>query len=155
MDICCEWPDHNPATHEIREALLTCKRIAVVGLSPKQERDSHRVAAYLLSRGYDIIPVNPGQRRILGRTCYRSLGDIPEPVDMADLFLNPSRVPPVVDQAIRMGVSVIWMQLGIVHNEAAQRARDAGITVIMNRCTKQEHQKLFPAEVPPEPSPTI
>ncbi|MBW1720683.1 MAG: CoA-binding protein [Deltaproteobacteria bacterium] len=149
----CEIPDCNPPSEEIREILLRCRSIAVMGLSPKEKRDSHRVAKYLLSQGYDIIPVNPGQKEILGRPCYRSLRDIPFRVDMADLFLNPSRVPPVVEEAIEAGISVIWMQIGIVHNEAARKARDSGLTVVMNKCTMQEHRKLLLTGTPPAPFP--
>ena len=87
----CELPDCNPASAEIIDMLKSCTTIAVVGLSPKAVRDSHRVARYLIEQGYEVIPVNPGQREILGRTCYRTLGDIPFPVDMADLFLNPAK----------------------------------------------------------------
>ncbi len=140
----CELPDHTPPAEEIRGLLETCKTIAVVGLSPKEVRDSNRVARYLMDQGYEVIPVNPGQTEILGRTCYRSLADIPFPVDMADLFLNPSRVPAVVDQAIQKRVRAIWMQLGIVHHAAARKALNAGIQVVMNRCIMQEHRRLTP-----------
>ena len=139
----CEIPQYNPPSEEIREILQKVKRIAIVGLSPKQERDSNKVAKYLMEQGFEVIPVNPGQREILGQKCYKSLRDIPFPVDMADLFLNPKRVSPVVDQAIEKGIPVIWMQLGVVHNEAAKRAREAGIKVIMNKCVKVEHQGLM------------
>ena len=125
----------------IKEILKRSKKIAIVGLSPKEERDSHKVAKYLMEQGYDIIPVNPGQAEILGKICYRSLKEIPFQVDVADLFINPQRVPPIVDQAIERRIAVIWMQLGIVHEEAALRAREAGITAIMDRCIKQEHEK--------------
>jgi uncharacterized protein len=138
----CELPDGNPPSKEIKEILTQCRRIAVVGISPKESRDSNRVARYLMQQGYEVIPVNPGQKEILGKTCYGSLGDIPFQVDMVDLFLNPNRVPPVVDQAIQIGVHAIWMQLGVVHNEAAQKARDAGIRVVMNTCIMQEHKRL-------------
>ncbi len=136
----CEMPDYTPPSEEIEKILQNSKRIAVVGLSPKPQRDSNKVARYLLDKGYEVIPVNPGQTRILDRTCYKTLADIPFAVDMADLFLNPSRIPPVVDQCIRMGVKTIWMQLGVVHNEAAAKAREAGIEVVMNRCIMREHQ---------------
>ena len=142
-----------PPAPEIARILRTCKTIAVVGLSPKQDRDSHRVARYLMEQGYDIVPVNPGQTEILGRPCYRALKDIPFPVDMADLFLSPARIPPVVDQAIEIGVKVIWMQLGIVHEAGARKAREAGIWVVMNRCTKQEHERLIRKGILPSPSP--
>ncbi len=141
-EIRCELPDHTPPPEEIVHILQTCHRIAMVGLSPKQERDSHKVAKYLLEQGYEVIPVNPGQKEILGRKCYKTLKDVPFKVDLANLFLNPERVSPVVDQAIEVGVKVVWMQLGVVHNEAARKAREAGIKVVMNRCIKQEHQKL-------------
>jgi len=140
--ISCEMPDGNPPSKEIEEILAHCRTIAVVGLSPKEARDSNRVARYLMEHGYEVIPVNPGQKEILGAICYRSLGDIPFQVDMADLFLNPNRVSSVVDQAIGIGVRVIWMQLGVVHNGAAQKAREAGIQVVMNKCIMQEHKRL-------------
>ncbi len=140
--ISCELPDGNPPSKEIKEILAQCRTIAVVGLSPKEARDSNRVARYLIREGYEVVPVNPGQREILGKTCYRSVADIPFQVDMADLFLNPTRVPPVVDQAIDKRVRAIWMQLGVVHNAAAQKAREAGIQVVTNKCIMQEHKKL-------------
>jgi predicted CoA-binding protein len=142
QNISCELPDGNPPSKEIQEILAQYRTIAVVGLSPKEARDSNRVARYLMEQGYDIVPINPGQKEILGKTCYPSLADIPFQVDMADLFLNPDRVPPVVDQAIDKGVRAIWMQLGVVHNAAAQKAREAGIQVVMNRCIMQEHKKM-------------
>ena len=138
-----ETPNDNPSSDKIKDILARSRVIAVVGLSPKKDRDSNKVAAYLIDQGYEIIPVNPGQREILSRKCYRSLNDIPFHVDLADLFLNPSRVPPVVDQAILKAVDVIWMQQGIVHNESAEKARGAGIQVVMDRCIKVEHEKLL------------
>lgn len=140
--IACEMPEGNPPSKEVETILTGCTTIAVVGLSPKESRDSNRVARYLMKHGYEIVPVNPGQKTILGKTCYRSLEEIPFPVDMADLFLNPTRVPPVVNQAIDTGVRVIWMQLGVVHNAAAKKARENGIQVVMNKCIMQEHQRL-------------
>jgi len=138
----CEMPEYNPPSEEILEILRKVKKIAIVGLSPKENRDSNKVARYLMKQGYEIIPVNPGQRQILGQTCYKSLSDIPFDVDVADLFLNPKRVPPVVGQAIDKGIPIIWMQLGVVHNEAARKAMEAGIQVIMNKCVKMEHQAM-------------
>jgi len=138
----CELPDSNPPSDEIIEILRKCRTIAVVGISPKETRDSNRVAKYLMDQGYEIVPVNPGQREVLGKTCFRTLMDIPFPIDMADLFLNPTRVPPVVDQAIEIGVKAIWMQEGVVHNESAQKARKEGIQVVMNKCIKKEHMKM-------------
>lgn len=127
---------------EIVDILQKCRKIAIVGLSPKDSRDSNRVARYLMGRGYEVVPVNPGQREILGKPCFKSLKDIPFGVDMANLFLNPSRVPPVVDEAIEIGVRAIWMQLGVVHNESAEKARRAGIQVVMNMCVMRELQKM-------------
>ncbi len=141
-DTKCELPNENPPSEKIKDILSESKKIAIVGLSPKEDRDSNKVAKYLLENGYEIVPVNPGQKQILGQKCYPSLEEIPFSVDVADLFLNPARVPPVVDQAIKKGLDIIWMQLGVIHNEAAQKARDAGITVVMDRCIKQEHEKL-------------
>ncbi|MCF8142800.1 MAG: CoA-binding protein [Deltaproteobacteria bacterium] len=140
--ISCELPDGNPPSKEIKEILDRCRTIAVVGLSPKEARDSNRVARYLIQEGFEVVPVNPGQREILGKTCYRSVADIPFQVDMVNLFLNPTRVPPLVDQAIDKRVRVIWMQVGVVHNAAAQKARGTGIQVIMDKCIMQEHRKL-------------
>jgi predicted CoA-binding protein len=135
----CELPNHNPPSGELLDILRQFRKIAVVGISPKESRDSHRVAKYLIQQGYEVVPVNPGQKEILGRTCYKSLRDIPFPVDIANLFLNPKRVAAVVDQAIERGIPVIWMQLGVVDNQAAARAREAGIRVVMNRCIMTEH----------------
>jgi len=131
------------AQSEIREILLNTKKIAIVGLSPKEGRDSNRVARYLMKQGYEITPVNPGQKEILGKECYKNLADIPFQIEVVDLFLNPSRIPPVVDQAIEIGTKVVWMQLGVVHNEAAEKARKAGIQVVMNKCIKQEHENMI------------
>ena len=136
--------DNSPPSDEIKKILQTTQKIAVVGLSPKEERDSNKVAKYLLERGYDIVPVNPGQKEILGKTCYKNLTDIPFPVDVVDLFLNPERVPPTVDQAIEIGAPILWMQMGVIHNEAAKKAKEAGMTVVMDRCIKDEHERLFP-----------
>ena len=138
----CELPDSNPPSEEIKGILRKCRTIAVVGISPKESRDSNRVAKYLMNQGYEIVPVNPGQRKILEKPCFRTLSDIPFQMDMADLFLNPSRVPTVVDQAIDMGVQVIWMQEGVVHNKTAQKAREKGIEVVMNKCIMKEHMKM-------------
>ena len=103
----CELPDWNLPSEEIRNILQTYTRIAIVGLPPKESRDSHRVARYIVEQGYEIVPVNPGQKEILGRACFKTLKDIPFPIDIANLFLNPTNVPPVVDHAIEIGVPVI------------------------------------------------
>lgn len=126
----------------IEEILTACQTIAVVGLSPNPERDSHRVAAYLKSQGYRIIPVNPTIKEVLGETSYPDLLSVPVGVDVVDIFRRPEDVPPIVDQAIRIGAQTVWMQLGIVHEEAAQKARSHGLDVIMDRCTAVEHRAL-------------
>ena len=133
----------NPSSEEIKDILAKTKKIAIVGISPKASRDSNRVARYLMEQRYEIVPVNPGQREILGKACFRSLMDIPYRVDMADLFLNPARVPIVVEQAIEKGIPVIWMQEGVVHDEAAQKAEEANIKVVMDLCIMKEHQNWF------------
>ena len=137
----CELPDCAPPSEEIIRGLQKSKRIAIVGLSPKENRDSNMVARYLMEQGYEVIPINPGQREILGQKCYKTLLDVPVPVDIADLFVNSQRVLPIVDQAIDMAIPIIWMQLGIVNNDAARKARKAGIKVFMNMCIKVQHQK--------------
>jgi predicted CoA-binding protein len=116
--------------------------IAVVGLSPKSTRPSNQVAQYLLEKGYEIFPVNPGQTSILGLTCYPDLQSIPAQVDIVDIFRNPADVPEVVDDAIEIGAKIVWMQLGIVHEAAAAKARAAGLLVVMDRCLKIDHQHL-------------
>jgi hypothetical protein len=139
----CPLTRDNPPDPDLERVLRQAKTIAVVGLSSDPDRPSHGVARYLKDAGYRIIPVNPGQAEILGEKCYASLDDVPERVDMANLFLKPERIPPVVDAAIRKGVSCVWMQLGLVPAGAAAQARAAGITVVMNRCTKIEHARLI------------
>lgn len=127
----------------LRRILAEYKTIAVVGLSDKWHRPSNFAAKYLKDHGYKIIPVNPGQKEILGEKCYPSLLDIPEKVDVVDIFRKPEDVPPIVEDAIKIGAKVIWMQIGVINEEAAKRARDAGLEVVMNRCMKIEHARLF------------
>ena len=117
----------------IEEMLKGSKTIAVVGLSPNPERDSYRVAKYLQEQGYRIIPVNPGVEEVLGEKCYPSLTAIPERVDMVDVFRRTEFVPLLVEEAIQIGAKVVWMQDDIVHEEAAQKAREAGLDVVMDR----------------------
>ena len=132
----------NPSIEEIDNILKKIKKIAVVGLSPKEKRPSNSVARYLLDHGYEIIPVNPGQSEILGHKCYHSLIEIPFEVDAADLFIRTDRVPKAVDQAIEKGIKVIWMQLGIYHIESGNRALKAGANVVMDKCIKMEHERM-------------
>lgn len=135
--------DHNDtADPVIRQVLDHCRTIAIVGLSPKPERDSHRVARYLQQAGYRIIPVRPGQQEILGEKAYPSLDDIDEPVDMVNLFRRPEQMPAHARQALRLTPKVFWMQLGIENQTAAALLAAAGIRVITNRCIKIEHERL-------------
>jgi predicted CoA-binding protein len=127
----------------IRRILMDSNTIAVVGLSPKPHRPSHRVARYLMEAGYTIIPVNPGQDRILSLPCYPNLRTIPAPVDMVDIFRRQEEVLPIVEDAIAIGARFVWMQEGIVNEEAAARAEAAGLVVIMDRCTKIDHMNLL------------
>jgi len=124
---------------EIRCMLRQYKTIAVVGLSPKPARPSYQVASYLQDAGYRVIPVNPGQNEILGQTCYPTLSAIPEPVEIVDIFRKPTEVTGVVEEAVTIGAKVIWMQSGIINQEAANIASQAGLSVIMDRCLKVDH----------------
>jgi predicted CoA-binding protein len=117
--------------------------IAMVGLSSNPFRPSHFAAIYMLSEGYNVIPVNPREQEILGRRCYPSLRDIPERVDLVDIFREPSAVPPIVEEAIAIGAKVVWMQLGVINETAARRAREAGLEVVMDACVKIEHARFF------------
>ena len=128
----------------VRDILKESKVIAVVGLSPKLERDSHKVAKYLQDQGYRIVPVNPRADTILGEKSYPDLASIPEKVDVVDIFRRSDDVPPVVDQAIDIGAKAVWMQLGIVNEDAAAKAREAGLGVVMDRCMLVEHRNLVP-----------
>src|SRR5438874_6836063 len=119
------------------------RRIAMVGLSANPFRPSHFAAIYLIAEGYDVIPVNPREKEILGRTCYASLRDIPARVEVVDIFRESSAVPAIVEDAIAIGASVIWLQLGVIHEQAAERARQAGLKVVMDRCMKIEHARFF------------
>jgi predicted CoA-binding protein len=119
------------------------KRIAMVGLSSNPFRPSHFAAIYMLSEGYDVTPVNPREKEVLGRRSYASLRDVPGPIEIVDIFREPAAVPAIVDDAIAGGATVIWMQLGVVHEQAAERAREAGLEVVMDRCVKIEHARFF------------
>ena len=128
---------------KIINILKKSRRIAVVGLSPKSARPSHQVAAYLLTAGYEVVPVNPGHDKILGRQCYPNLEAIPGSVDIVDIFRKAADVPPIVDSAILIGAKVVWMQSGIINEEAARRAEAAGLKVVMDRCLKVVHQNFM------------
>ena len=127
----------------LRRILATSKKIAVVGLSANWYRPSYFAAKYLIDHGYEVFPVNPNYEEILGRRCYPDLKSLPERVEVVDIFQKPDRVPALVEDAIEIGARVVWMQIGIVHEEAAERARKAGLEVVMNRCMKIEYARLF------------
>jgi len=130
---------------EIKKTLSSCKTVAVVGISPKADRPSYRVATYLQSKGYRIIPVRPDGEEILGEKVYRSLTEIPRgiEIDVVDIFRKSEDVLPVVEEAIQRGARVIWMQEGIANPEAASSAEKAGLQVVMDRCMKKDHQRLL------------
>jgi len=150
-DQSCEFPLSNASVAEIDAILATAATIAVVGLSDKPGRDSHRVAAYLQAHGYRIVPVNPGAARILGVPSYPDLAAIPPGVaiDVVDIFRRPEYIPKVVEAAIERGARAVWMQLGLAHNAAAERARAAGLAVVMDRCIKVEHARWLAASGSP------
>jgi len=137
----CEIPFQNAASDEIESILKKYKTIAVVGLSRDPEKDGHRVGLYLKEHNYKIIPVNPNAAEILGETAYPSLKDIPgdTKVDIVCIFRPSEKVSEFVDEAIAISAKVVWMQLGIVNNDAAEKARSAGLQVVMNKCMKIEH----------------
>ena len=129
-----------------RLRILTSHRtIAMVGLSADPMRPSHFAAIYMLAEGYDVIPVNPryAGQTILGQPVYASLDEIPRPVEIVDVFRKATDVPPIAEEAIRIGAKVLWLQLGIVNEEVAERARAAGLDVVQNRCVKIEHARFF------------
>ena len=133
----------NPSDDEMRQLLQSVRTIAMVGLSPRPERDSYHVAAYLKDHGYRIIPVNPTVNEVLGEKSYPSLDQVPEPIDVVDVFRRPEEVDPIADQAIAKGARALWLQLTVVNKEAADRARQAGVQVVMDRCIKVEHGRLI------------
>ena len=122
--------------------LLSSKVIAVVGLSSRRSRPSYGVSEYMQGQGYRIIPVNPGETEVLGEKAYATLDEVPEPVDIVDIFRKSESVPEIVDAAIRIGARGVWMQEGVVNEEAAAKARAAGLEVVMDRCILKEHRKL-------------
>jgi len=129
-----------PNTSEI---LRKYRTIAVVGLSPNRMRPSYGVSEYMKRSGYRIIPVNPGHAEILGEKCYRSLDDVPDAIEIVDVFRRSEYVPDIAEAAIRKGAKVLWLQEGVVHEEAAKKARDAGLQVVMDTCILKEHRKLL------------
>jgi len=125
------------------EEILSFSRVvAMVGLSPKSDRASYKVASYLKGQGYKVIPVNPAEKEVLGELCYPDLASIPEPVDVVDIFRRSEEVLPIVEEAIRIGAKVVWMQEGVINEEASARAREAGLMVVMDKCMRKEHRRL-------------
>ena len=131
---------------DIAEILNNCRTVAIVGLSSNPERPSFVVGKYLKEQGYKIIPVNPGEKTILGETCYPGLAAVPEKMDVVDIFRKPEDVLPIVRQAIQIGAKAVWMQEGIINDAAAAEARQAGLKVVMNTCMRKQHIKLHGGE---------
>jgi predicted CoA-binding protein len=129
-----------------KEILEQSKIIAIVGLSPEKEKPSNIVANYLITHGFRIIPVNPGYDEILGQKSYKTLSDIPEKIDIVDIFMRSEKVLPVVEEAIKLKPRAIWLQLSIINEEAKKLVEDNGITFFMNVCIKQEHTRLLGQE---------
>jgi predicted CoA-binding protein len=144
----CELPDFNPPDEEIARFLSSLRTVALVGASEKPDRPSHRVGAFLIDRGYTVHPVNPRLKKVFGRPCYPDLNSLPfkpgEPgeIDVVDVFRRPEAIPSLVDEAIALGARCVWMQLGLAHNQAADKARKAGLLVVMNKCLKIEIERL-------------
>ncbi len=140
----CEMPLINSNKDEMREIFNSVKTIAILGLSPDTSKASNMVAAYLQNAGYKIVPVYPKGDEILGEKVYRSLAEIPFAIDMVDIFRKPAAFDAIADACIKRGdVKVFWGQLGLVNNDAAQKAKDAGMKVVQNYCTKLEHKALM------------
>ena len=140
----CEFPSVNSNNQEIKEIFKNTKTIAIAGLSPNEDKASNMVARYLQNNGFKIVPIYPKEDTILGEKVYRSLSEIPFKIDMVDIFRKPNAIADVVDACIARGdIDCVWTQLGLVNNEAAKKAEDAGIKVVQNKCTKIEHANLF------------
>ena len=140
----CEMPLVNSNPEEMKEIFESVKTIAIIGLSPDESKASNMVAKYLQNAGYKIVPVYPKEDEILGEKVYRSLAEIPFEIDMVDIFRKPAAFDAVADACIARGdVKVFWGQLGLVNNAAAQKAKDAGMKVVQNYCTKLEHKALM------------
>ena len=134
---------HNPSNEDVRAVLARARTIAVVGLSPRPERPSHRIARLLKAWGYRVIPVRPALREVLGEKAYPRLADVPEKIDLVDVFRAAEEVGPIVEQCIALGLPAIWIQQGIVNQPAAERARAAGMFVVMDRCISVDYRRLM------------
>ncbi|MGA8006182.1 MAG: CoA-binding protein [Burkholderiales bacterium] len=133
----------NPANEDIRDLLARARTVAVVGLSPRPERPSHRIARRLQSWGYRVIPVRPAVSEVLGEKAYPRLADVPHRIDLVDVFRAAEQLGPIVEQCIALGLRAIWIQEGIVNEPAAERARAAGMLVVMDRCISVEYRRLM------------
>ncbi len=133
----------NPSEEEIRGLIERVHRIAVVGLSPKPHRDSNRVSLYMQERGYEIIPIYPREERILGAAVYRRVKDVPGSIDLVNVFRTSSALSEVTDDSLAAGAPAIWFQLGCVHEDAAARAQQQGVRVVMDRCLMVDHARLL------------
>ncbi|MDK2913440.1 MAG: uncharacterized protein PWQ79_355 [Thermococcaceae archaeon] len=127
----------------VREILTKYRKIALVGASPKPERDANRVMRYLLEHGYEVYPVNPRYDEVLGRKCYPSVLDIPDEIEIVDLFVRPEFTMDYVEQAIKKGAKVVWFQFNTYNREAFRKAKEAGLIAVAHRCIKQEHERLI------------
>lgn len=134
----------NPPPDQIRSLLQEVKTIAVVGLSPRPGRPSHRVARGMQGFGYRIVPVRPAVAEVLGEKAYPKLSDIPHPVDLVDVFRAADQIDPIVDECIALGIKRLWLQDGVINEQAAERARSAGITVVMDRCVWRDYLDFIP-----------
>lgn len=143
----CEFPSINSNSEEIRDIFNETKIIAIVGLSPDEEKASYKVAKYLQDNGFKIVPIYPKEDKILGEKVYRSLAEVPFDIDMVDIFRKPDAIAKVVDEVIKIKdekkIKSVWFQLGLTNNEAAQKAKNSGLKVVQNKCTKIEHKALF------------
>ncbi|MFW5990269.1 MAG: CoA-binding protein [Campylobacterales bacterium] len=140
----CEIENNTQSVEMIDEVVKNSKTVAIVGLSPKEDKDSNKVGRYLQEHGYKIIPIYPKEDEILGEKVYRSLSDIDGEIDIVDIFRNAEAAGAIVDEAIKRGsIKCVWLQLGVVNNEAIKRAEDAGMKAIQNRCLKIEHGRTL------------
>ncbi len=138
----CMIPERSGTDEDLAGIFKRTRTVAVVGISHREERDSHRVAKYLKEHGYRIIPVNPKYQELLGEKCYPDLRAVPGHIDVVDIFRNVEFIPGIVDEAISVGAGCVWMQHGLSHEEAGDKARCAGIAVVMNRCMMETHHRI-------------
>lgn len=143
----CEFPTINSNSQEIKKIFENTETIAIVGLSPDEEKASYKVAKYLQDNGFKIVPIYPKEDKILGEKVYRSLAEVPFDIDMVDIFRKPDAIAKVVDEVIKIKdekkIKSVWFQLGLVNNEAFKKAVDNGLSAVQNKCTKIEHNNIF------------